>query len=491
MQYLLKRGYDPNRPNADGTTCLDVAQRSSAAWLVDLLSGEQSANDVRLLAIICLGRPVALTIALYQTSPSEFKQTRPWVALFYGAAMFLVLATSYVLPWWLALPVIALVLAKSLAGFRHGRGHSHGTVKKSPDALHPSKRDASVAPAVALKRPDASALKAPLAKTTLVAKLASLLRPQPEIAMGIWIAWVSLFTLFHVALWADAAYASIAAAYAPFLVIVLVLHVALVALWLRLAFVCPTDPGIVATYHSDVVQLLADAAQGIPLDPTTHCRTCLVAKPLRSKHCAKCGVCIARLDHHCTWINRCVGYGNHRLFVAFLLVHTTVLVGYVALALIVVYETLVARHAARSAPATESLSWMDAWIEVPGLVSSHLLVLMVLLWGVLALGALALMTKQHVQNIAANITVNEQLNWRRYAYLTSTRLGQSSTGVVLANPFNRGVINNAREFFTRSGPHARDYRALFKVPSAKGFATVPETHRAESKDEHFRGVQAV
>lgn len=37
------------------------------------------------------------------------------------------------------------------------------------------------------------------------------------------------------------------------------------------------------------------------------------------KHCAVCGFCVGRMDHHCVWLNNCVGCGNHRRFVAFVL----------------------------------------------------------------------------------------------------------------------------------------------------------------------------
>lgn len=52
-----------------------------------------------------------------------------------------------------------------------------------------------------------------------------------------------------------------------------------------------------------------------------NCKTCRILKPARSKHCSICGHCIARLDHHCVWINQCVGRGNHKEFLVFLLVH--------------------------------------------------------------------------------------------------------------------------------------------------------------------------
>ncbi|CAN0404972.1 unnamed protein product, partial [Laminaria digitata] len=40
-------------------------------------------------------------------------------------------------------------------------------------------------------------------------------------------------------------------------------------------------------------------------------------------HCGDCGLCVGRMDHHCVWLNNCVGCGNHRRFVAFVLCQLT------------------------------------------------------------------------------------------------------------------------------------------------------------------------
>lgn len=39
---------------------------------------------------------------------------------------------------------------------------------------------------------------------------------------------------------------------------------------------------------------------------------------MQSGHCPLCKSCVYKRDHHCFWIDNCVGYLNHRAFVAYL-----------------------------------------------------------------------------------------------------------------------------------------------------------------------------
>lgn len=410
------------------------------------------------------------------------------MVLAYGSLLFGILSTSYFLPWWLSVPLIAVILWKSLAAFRqpHGHGHSHDGGKKDLSAMHPSKRDVSIAPNVSIT--SSSAASTDQNKKKKPSPLKSLRKPRPEMAMGIWMAWVALFTLFYIALWADDDYTTLFDTRTDRAILIAVGAMELVFLlaWARLAFICPSEPGTISTHATDIKNMLESAARAEPPDVAgKYCRTCLVAKPMRAKHCSQCGVCVARMDHHCAWINRCVGYGNHRLFVFFLLLHCLVLVDFVALSFVTLVRIVRERH--RESEGSSSLSASDVWMEIPGLVGDHFLVVMVLIWACCALVALGMMLKQHVVNIAHNLTINEQINWRRYSYLLGPVKANSGSNAapaapVLTNPFDRGMWRNVLEFFSRSGANAVDYHAVFRAPSAADAAASPNV-LAEKKQQ--------
>lgn len=49
------------------------------------------------------------------------------------------------------------------------------------------------------------------------------------------------------------------------------------------------------------------------------CSRCRYPKPPRAHHCRTCAQCVVDLDHHCVFLARCVGRGNLRAFLLFLL----------------------------------------------------------------------------------------------------------------------------------------------------------------------------
>ncbi|KAF2395734.1 palmitoyltransferase akr1, partial [Trichodelitschia bisporula] len=95
------------------------------------------------------------------------------------------------------------------------------------------------------------------------------------------------------------------------------------------------DPGFVPKPGSRSEQkvIIEELLDKRLFDETHFCVTCMIRRPLRSKHCKKCQRCVAKQDHHCPWVDNCIGVNNHRRFVLYVLTMATGVVFWLLLTL--------------------------------------------------------------------------------------------------------------------------------------------------------------
>ncbi|KAI1297149.1 Palmitoyltransferase ZDHHC17 [Halotydeus destructor] len=211
------------------------------------------------------------------------------------------------------------------------------------------------------------------------------------------------------------------------------------------------DPGSIPTGHDERRRTIIQLSEGKGFDPAWFCSTCLVQKPLRSKHCSFCNRCVARFDHHCPWVGNCVGYSNHKHFVIYLMALFSLCVFFIYAAVqfwsIQIHEH---KEAKEHDYITKALN-VNGWIGL-GFANS----LLHTVW----IGCLTIC--QLYQVLWLGMTTNERMNCRRYTHFKRDYNGH------IKSPFDRGLFRNFFDFFEirlikRLKPDLRDWRYVYDL----------------------------
>jgi hypothetical protein len=211
-----------------------------------------------------------------------------------------------------------------------------------------------------------------------------------------------------------------------------------VLLWYNFIKCWRGDAGRVKTSEEERYRTIIEMAEKDGFDHRVFCTSCLIRKPLRSKHCAVCDCCVAKFDHHCPWIGNCVGANNHKYFIGYLL---SLSIG----AMFTLYGCYMvwlngcahANAGGGSWGAVKELAYCDPWVAyLLGNTIVH------------SVWVVPLTVCQIYQIVILAMTTNERMNAGRYKHFHSnSKSDKHSHGRgAIKSPFDKGCWRNARDF---------------------------------------------
>ncbi|XP_065647593.1 palmitoyltransferase ZDHHC17 isoform X2 [Hydra vulgaris] len=193
------------------------------------------------------------------------------------------------------------------------------------------------------------------------------------------------------------------------------------------------DPGYIKTSPSQQKKEIVELAESNMLnDFSKFCTTCLVRRPIRSKHCPLCDRCVARMDHHCPWINNCVGLKNHAYFVGFLFFLFFMNVWYIWAT--TKYYTNYCGNFGEGI----LIDSLRAAMCAPWVTWGFIMAVFHSCW------VLSLLSCNLYQVLWLGMTTNERMNAARYSHFLDPKTGSINT------PFSNSVLQNAADFFNIS-----------------------------------------
>ncbi|XP_013776131.2 palmitoyltransferase ZDHHC17-like [Limulus polyphemus] len=210
------------------------------------------------------------------------------------------------------------------------------------------------------------------------------------------------------------------------------------------------DPGLIHSDMQEKERTIIELAERDGFDPQWFCSTCLIRRPLRSKHCSICNRCIARFDHHCPWVGNCIGSGNHRYFVGYLF-FLLIMICWCLYGCFSYWSSSVSWYNVSFSNYLWQISSLSGWVFW---IASNALLHCV--W------VACLLVCQLYQVMWLAMTTNERMNCTRYPHFKRNKNGH------IVSPFHQGVWQNLVDFFEwrcfgMLKPDSKDWRQVFEV----------------------------
>ncbi|XP_043191814.1 palmitoyltransferase ZDHHC17-like [Amphibalanus amphitrite] len=224
------------------------------------------------------------------------------------------------------------------------------------------------------------------------------------------------------------------------------------------------DPGLMTSTLEDKCKTIVSLSETEGFNMAQFCSTCLIRRPVRSKHCSVCNRCVAKFDHHCPWVNNCVGAGNHKHFVYYLLFLAGMCVFFLY-GCGVYYQRAcaVSFYDQGLWDALATMATCETWVFWNALNAT-----------VHTMWVSALFCCQMYQVSWLAMTTNERINAGRYKHFSDPDSCERRS------PFDRGPIQNAVDFFGfrclgACKPSCTDWRSVYRLdeamPSKRGGVT--------------------
>jgi palmitoyltransferase len=266
-------------------------------------------------------------------------------------------------------------------------------------------------------------------------------------------------------------------------------------------YVIQIDPGYIyaakeseqydpITFTKDEQEILEQVIHGT-IDQRSICMTCMIKKPLRSKHDRVTDHCVARFDHYCSWLNMPVGSKNHMAFMAFL---------YSTLSLAVFFIVTMIKC---------QINVQEANMGVLELLFVHspLITYEIGYMGLVAF-FLCVLTFSQTKNVFVNMTGNENMYSDKYPWIVHAHNARPSSFLTrwedkfmrnnLINLFDRGYLGNLVEFVAgktvqwdrvyswHPTPYARAWlsRKGIQCPENVDLTSSPQSCCSEDQSKH-------